>query len=99
VRFTSGSNQRVSWVPGIGTWALASDPKVKEHFEPVQTLTVFENVCQLLIAEWNYIGFEHRHIGPMARDFHVAFPFNEKRHPTERYRSARRNIGGDPGIE
>jgi hypothetical protein len=50
---------------------------VKEHFEPVQTLTVLEKVCQLPITEWNYIGYEQRHIGPMAQDFHAAFPLNE----------------------
>ena len=27
--------------------------------------------------EWNYKGYDQRHVGPMAQDFHAAFPFNE----------------------
>ena len=30
-------------------------------------------MTQLPITEWNFKGYDLRHIGPMAQDFHAAF--------------------------
>jgi len=80
VRFTSGVdffNQTVSWAPGAGSWSFSSDRNLKENFQRVDVASVVEKVCALSITEWNYQGYEQRHIGPMAQDFHAAFPLNE----------------------
>lgn len=34
---------------------------------------VLEKVAAIPMTEWNYIGYDERHIGPMAQDFHAAF--------------------------
>ncbi len=77
VRFTSGAgggNQTVSWAPGSGSWTFASDRGLKEDLAPVDAREVLERVAALPITEWNYRGYGQRHIGPMAQDFHAAFP-------------------------
>jgi len=79
VRFTSGSaaaNQTVAWTPGTGSWSFTSDRNAKENFGPVDVLAILEKVARLPLTEWNYKGYADRHIGPMAQDFHAAFPFN-----------------------
>jgi len=79
--FTSGAggaNQSVSWSPGEASWSFTSDRNTKEDIEPVDPEAVLEKLVGLPIAEWNYIGYEQRHIGPMAQDFHAAFPLNER---------------------
>ena len=79
VRFTSGGaavNQTVAWTPGSGSWTFTSDRNAKEDFTPVDVQVVLEKVAQLPLSEWNYKGYTDRHIGPMAQDFHAAFPFN-----------------------
>jgi hypothetical protein len=80
VVFASGSgatNQTVSWTPGSGSWSFTSDRNAKEILCSVNTLAVLDKVSQLPLAEWSYKGYEQRHIGPMAQDFHAAFPFND----------------------
>jgi trimeric autotransporter adhesin len=80
VRFTSGSgaaNQTASWTPGSGGWTFPSDRNLKENFNHVDTGAVLERISRLPITEWNYKGYEQRHIGPMAQDFHALFPLNE----------------------
>ena len=37
---------------------------------------VLEKITALPIYDWNYTGYPQRHIGPMAQDFHAAFPLN-----------------------
>jgi hypothetical protein len=79
VRFTSASgaaNQTVSWTPGSGSWSFSSDRALKEGFVPVDSQTVLEKVSRLPVSEWNYAGYSQRHIGPMAQDFHTAFPLS-----------------------
>jgi hypothetical protein len=79
VRFTSGSaaaNQTVAWTPGTGSWSFTSDRNAKENFKAVDVHAILEKVAQLPLTEWNYKGYIDRHIGPMAQDFHAAFPFN-----------------------
>ncbi len=80
VRFASGSggaNQTVSWTPGSASWSFTSDRTTKEGFAPVDGQQVLDKVASLPITEWNYIGYEQRHIGPMAQEFHERFPLND----------------------
>ncbi len=77
VRFTSGGegvNETVAWAPGAGSWTFSSDESLKEDFTPVDAQVVLEKVAALPLTEWNYVGYKQRHIGPMAQDFHAAFP-------------------------
>lgn len=37
---------------------------------------ILDKLCGLSLAEWSYIGYDRRHIGPMAQDFHAAFPWS-----------------------
>lgn len=66
-----------SWVPGAANWTIVSDAAMKEQIAPVDAKAVLEKVAALPISEWNYTGYPQRHIGPMAQDFHAAFPLNE----------------------
>jgi hypothetical protein len=80
VQFTSGTagtDQSVAWAPGSGAWSFSSDRNLKERVSPVDTQAVLEKVSGLPMAEWSYKGYEQRHIGPMAQDFHAAFPLND----------------------
>jgi hypothetical protein len=80
VTFSTGSiapNQTVSWSPGQASWSFTSDRNAKTRIEPLDPQSVLEKVMSLPINEWSYLGFEQRHIGPMAQDFHAAFPLNE----------------------
>ncbi len=77
--FTSGNagaNQSVVWIPGSASWSFTSDRNTKERIEPVNPQSVLERLARLRIAEWSYIGYDQRHIGPMAQDFHAQFPLN-----------------------
>ena len=79
VRFTSGSgaaNQTVAWTPGGASWSFSSDRKLKEAIHPIAAQAVLQQLARLPISEWNYIGYDQRHIGPMAQDFHAAFGLN-----------------------
>jgi hypothetical protein len=79
VLFTSGSgaaNNTVSWTPGSASWSFTSDRNAKENFSRLNVQEVLEKVTQLPLTEWNYKGYASRHIGPMAQDFHAAFPLN-----------------------
>jgi len=73
----AGANQTVSWSPGNASWSFTSDRNAKDRIEPVDVQSILEKVTNLQINEWNYIGYDQRHIGPMAQDFHTQFPFNE----------------------
>ena len=74
---TNGANQTVSWTPGSGSWSFTSDRNAKEKFAPLNTREVLEKVARLPLTEWNYKGYADKHVGPMAQDFHAAFPFND----------------------
>jgi hypothetical protein len=78
--FTSqfvGANQTVVWTPGSGSWSFTSDRNTKEQVKPVSLREVLDKLCSVPVAEWNYKGYAQRHIGPMAQDFHAAFPLND----------------------
>ena len=72
-----GANQTVSWTPGSGSWSFTSDRNAKEKFAPLNPREVLEKVARLPLTEWNYKGYADKHVGPMAQDFHAAFPFND----------------------
>jgi hypothetical protein len=81
VVFTSGSgaaNSTVSWTPGSASWSFTSDRNAKENFTEVDAESILERVSELPITEWNYKGYPQRHVGPMAQDFHAAFPLNSE---------------------
>ena len=73
---SAGANQNVVWTPGSASWSFTSDRNTKEQLVPVNQREVLDKVCELPISEWNYIGYDQRHIGPMAQDFHAAFGLN-----------------------
>jgi len=80
VRFTTGSaglNQTVYWVAGGASWSFTSDAATKEGVRGVDAREVLRRVASLPVTEWNYIGYLQRHIGPMAQDWHSAFPLNK----------------------
>ncbi len=79
VRFMSGNggaNQAVSWTPGSASWSFTSDRNTKDRIAPVNAEEVLAKLTRVPIAEWSYIGYEQRHVGPMAQDFHAQFPLN-----------------------
>jgi hypothetical protein len=79
VRFTSGSaggNQTVSWTPGNAAWSFSSDRTLKENITAVDPAGVLDTLSRLPLQQWNYIGYQQRHLGPMAQDFHAAFPWS-----------------------
>ena len=73
---SAGANQNVVWTPGSASWSFTSDRNTKDRLASVNQREVLEKVCGLSIAEWSYIGYDQRHIGPMAQDFHAQFPLN-----------------------
>jgi hypothetical protein len=73
---SAGANQNVVWAPGSASWSFTSDCNAKEQLVPVDQRAVLDRLCDLPISEWNYIGYDQRHIGPMAQDFHAAFGLN-----------------------
>jgi hypothetical protein len=79
VRFLSGNggaDQTVSWTPGSGSWSFTSDRNTKDRIAPVNPEEVLTKLTRVPIAEWSYIGYDQRHVGPMAQDFHTQFPLN-----------------------
>ncbi|NOS70578.1 MAG: hypothetical protein HOP33_11690 [Verrucomicrobia bacterium] len=73
---SGGANQAVVWTPGNASWSFTSDRNAKDRIKPVDAPSVLEKVSRVPIAEWSYIGYPQRHIGPMAQDFHDQFPLN-----------------------
>jgi hypothetical protein len=76
VRFLSGNpggNQQVDWVPGASSWSFTSDRNLKEDFAHVDSELVLDKVIELPVNEWNFKGYDQRHMGPTAQDFHSAF--------------------------
>jgi len=73
----AGGNQNVVWTPGSGSWSFTSDRNTKDRVEPVDAQSILKKVAHIPTNEWSYIGYDQRHIGPMAQDFHNQFPLNE----------------------
>lgn len=74
----AGVNQTVTWTPGSASWSFSSDRNLKDRFASVDTQSVLDRVAQLPITEWSYKGYDQRHIGAMAQDFHTLFPLNSE---------------------
>jgi hypothetical protein len=55
-----------------------SDRNAKANFAPVNPATMLAKVAALPISEWNFKTdtADHKHLGPMAQDFHAAFGLN-----------------------
>lgn len=64
-----------------GAYLQASDSKLKELVEQVDTASTLEKIEALPISEWQYKGDRKgsRHIGPFAQDFHDAFELGPNR--------------------
>jgi hypothetical protein len=69
--------------PNSGSWSSLSDRNAKENFQSVDPEYVLEQVVQMPVSTWNYIGEAEgiRHLGPMAQDFYAAFGLGD----SERY--------------
>ena len=65
---------------GGGAWSMLSDRHIKENIRPVDAKEVLERVSRLPISLWNYKTQDAsvQHIGPMAQDFHRAFPLSKE---------------------
>ena len=50
----------------------------KEHFTTISPAEMLEKVALLPISQWNYKTdpADHKHVGPMAQDFHTMFGLN-----------------------
>jgi len=68
----------VKLAPNSGTWASASDRKMKSNVVPLDDAAVLAKVAALPISEWSYkTEGGVRHVGPMAQDFYAAFRVGE----------------------
>ncbi len=62
---------------GATSFVTLSDRNAKTAFAPVSGSNVLARVSQLPITSWTFKGDPaHRHVGPMAQDFHAAFGLN-----------------------
>ena len=59
------------------TWVNGSDRNAKEDFAAVDAQEILARVAALSIQSWSYKAQPgHKHVGPMAQDFHAAFGLN-----------------------
>jgi hypothetical protein len=56
-----------------GNLSQGSDRNRKENITDVSYSNILDAINRMPIYEWQYIGQNRRHIGPMAQDFHQAF--------------------------
>lgn len=83
-RFVSGvdgsgnPSTGVSLAAGSGTWASLSDRQAKADIVAVDAQDVLDRLLAMPVYTWRYVGQDaaHRHLGPMAQDFHAAFGLN-----------------------
>jgi hypothetical protein len=70
----NGGNGVTLWDDN-GQWVGPSCSRtIKENFVPIDLEKVLQNIEQLEVPKWNYIGQNSvTHIGPMAEDFHKLF--------------------------
>ena len=62
-----------------GVWVNNSDRRLKEKIRSVDVRDVLDKVARMPVSIWKYkaeTDDEVRHIGPMAQDFHEAFPLS-----------------------
>lgn len=70
---TDFSNGNGAYLTDTGVWTNTSDRNKKENFKSLDPQWVLAQVAAMPVTEWNYIGDESRHIGPVAQDFYAAF--------------------------
>jgi len=59
------------------TFVTTSDRNAKENFETVDPRGLLDRVLSLPVSRWNFKEDKtHRHLGPVAQDFHAAFGLN-----------------------
>jgi trimeric autotransporter adhesin len=68
----------VSLAASGNSWASISDRNRKENIVWLDGEDVLRRLRGVPVASWNYVGIETgaRNIGPMAQDWHAAFPLN-----------------------
>jgi trimeric autotransporter adhesin len=77
--FTNSSESLgVSLAASGNSWASISDRNRKENIVWLDGEDVLRRLRSVPVASWNYIDSETgaRNIGPMAQDWHAAFPLN-----------------------
>jgi hypothetical protein len=81
--FSSGNNQAtydgVFLAPGATAWVMASNRRIKDNLQAVDTGDVLQKLVALPITTWNLKSQDPsiRHMGAMAQDFHAAFGLGE----------------------
>lgn len=64
----------ISLPPGAASWAMLCDSNAKTAVSALDHSNVMRSVARLPVNFWKYkVDPSHRHIGPMAQDFHAAF--------------------------
>jgi hypothetical protein len=62
---------------GATSFVTLSDRNAKTAFSSVSGSDILERISALPITSWTFKGDpSHRHVGPMAQDFHAAFGLN-----------------------
>ena len=77
--FTNSSTTTGVYLNASGSsWNTVSDRNRKENFAALDGEDVLARLRRVPVSEWNYIaeGAEVRHVGPVAQDWHAAFPLN-----------------------
>jgi hypothetical protein len=62
---------------GATSFVTVSDRSAKADIAPIDSSNVLEHISNLPITSWAFKNDpSHRHVGPMAQDFHAAFGLN-----------------------
>lgn len=70
---TDVTNGNEAYLTGGGVWTDISSRSKKEDFQMLDGAQVLDNLQNLSVTRWKFIGAEERHIGPAAEDFYRAF--------------------------
>ncbi|HEU4562758.1 MAG TPA: tail fiber domain-containing protein [Longimicrobium sp.] len=72
----AGGNVGCDLTVAVPSWTCASSRTLKENFAEVDGEDVLSRIRTIPITTWNMIGGDRqvRHLGPVAEDFHRAFP-------------------------
>ena len=65
-------------VSAQGYYPLSDRNAKEQHFTTISPAEMLEKVASLPISQWNYKTdpADHKHVGPMAQDFHTMFGLN-----------------------
>jgi hypothetical protein len=70
----------VGLTAGDNTWNMISDRNAKEDFRTVDNEDILKKIRRIPVSIYRYKDDTKKgrlHIGPMAQDFHAAFPLND----------------------